>query len=350
MPKPRLPLFLSAFFASLALAGSVCRPVEAGETFDAALCDAAPNCDWVQSDSGCCDGIGDAMDCGCGQGLMGLLGGLIKPSDHSFDDFVSPMINFVFFEDPRTLTELRPIFVNHWVPGTIGTGIPAGGSIQLLAMQFRVAITERLSVIAVKDGYIFDNTGGALNGLLDDGWADVTAGLKYNVYRNVETGTLGSLGFTYEMPVGSGQALQSIGDGEFHLFGSFGQRFLGDNMHYLSTVGCRLPVDNNVQSSAIHWDHHLDVKVTDKVYLFTEFAWWHWTSDASLGLPLGVNGQDLFNLPSSNVAGNDLLTESIGVKLKPARNIEIGLAYEFPLTGFQDVIQSRLMCDFIIRY
>ena len=107
-----------------------------------------------------------------------MLKGLIKPSDRCFDDFVSPMINFVHFEDPRNVTEIRPIFVNHWVPNTIGNNIPAGGSIQLLAMQFRVALTERLSLIGVKDGYIWDNTDGALDTLLDDGWASVTAGLS----------------------------------------------------------------------------------------------------------------------------------------------------------------------------
>ena len=135
------------------------------------------------------------------------------------------MINFVFFEDPRTLTELRPIIVNHWVPGTIGNNIPAGGTIELYALQFRVALTDRLSVIAVKDGFIVDQTGGGLDPLLDDGWAAVTAGLKYNLFRNAATGTLGSVGLTYEIPIGSQRTLQDVGDGEFHLFFTGGQRY-----------------------------------------------------------------------------------------------------------------------------
>lgn len=86
---------------------------------------------------------------------MKLLG-CIKPSERCFDDFISPMINFVFFEDPRTLTELRPVFASHNVPGAVG-----GGSIQLYALQFRVALSDRLSLIATKDGYIDDNVDGA---------------------------------------------------------------------------------------------------------------------------------------------------------------------------------------------
>ena len=298
-------------------------------------------------------GCGQCCDIGCGESCVsggGLCGGLIKPSDPCFDDFISPMINFAFFEDPRTVTELRPIFVNHWVPGQIGTAVPAGGTIQLYAMEFRAALTDRLSLIAVKDGFIVDHTGGALDVLLDDGWAAVTAGLKYNLLRDPCSGTLASVGFTYEIPMGSRKALQDVADGEFHLFLTGGQRLLNGDAHVLSSIGYRQPVNEDLQTTAIHWSSHFDTRITDRVYAFTEFAWWHWTGDASAGLPLGVAGQDLFNLSSNNVAGNDLVTQSVGVKVKPNAKTEVGLAYEFPLTGFEDVMSSRLMADLILRY
>lgn len=310
---------------------------------------------------GCADeSCGEA---GCGescslfecQGLSLLSGnggtGLIKKSDPCFNDFISPMVNFVFFEDPRTVTEVRPIFVNHWVPNRIGTGgaVPAGGTIQLYALQFRAALTDRLSFIAVKDGFIVDNTGGTLNSVLDDGWASVTAGLKYNLLRDTDSGSLLSAGFTYEIPIGSQKALQDVGDGEFHFFLTGGKRFLDGDAHVLSSLGYRVPVDNGVQNTAIHWSNHIDYRVTDRTYLFTEFAWWHWTEDAGAGLP-GIAGQDLFNLTSTGVQGQDLLTQSVGVKFKPQSNTEVGVAYEFPLSDFKDVISSRLMVDLIVRY
>lgn len=294
-------------------------------------------------DAGCgCSACGDCCD--------GCMLDLIKPSDHCFDDFISPMINFVFFEDPRTVTELRPIFVNHWVPGTIGNNIPAGGTVQLYAAQFRVALTDRLSVIATKDGYIVDNTEGALDGLLDDGWADVSAGLKYNLLRDPCCGTIVSTGFTYELPVGSSDALQAQGDGEFHLFLTGGQRLWDGDAHILSSIGYRLPVNSALSTSAIHWSNHFDVRLTDRVYLFTELAWWHWTDDASQGAGLGVAGHDLFNLSVNDVAGNNLVTQNVGMRYKPTGHLETGIAYEFPLTGFQDVTQSRLTVDMIFRY
>ncbi len=165
------------------------------------------SCDTACCDSLCCD---SGCDSGCGLGCLDRLSsrfdccGCIEPSDHCFDDFISPMINFVYFEDPRTLTELRPIFLSHQVPDTLAGGNTAGGSIQLYALQFRLALSERLSLIAVKDGYIVDNTDGDLGTLLlNSGWANVTAGLKYNLIRDTCRGTLASAGFTYEIPLGS---------------------------------------------------------------------------------------------------------------------------------------------------
>ncbi len=323
--------------------GSIC-----GNCCDDTSCCDSSVCDALEcNDCGNCDSCGicrqSANRCGC-LGNMKLLG-CLKPSERCFDDFISPMINFVFFEDPRTLTEVRPIFLNHNVPSALG-----GGSIQLYAMEFRLALTERLSLIAVKDGYIVDKTGGALDTLLDDGWAAVTVGLKYNLIRDVCSGTLASVGATYELPIGSRRALQDVGDGEFHLFATGGQRLLDGNAHVLSSVGLRLPVDNNVQTTSIHWSNHLDVRVTDRIYLLTEVAWWHWTDDADSGMPLGVAGQDLFNLPASDVDGNDLVTQNVGLKFKPNRSVEAGIAYEFPLTAFKDVIDDRFQVEMIFRY
>src|SRR5262249_25617678 len=38
-------------------------------------------------------------------------------SDHCFDQFISPVTNPFLFEDPRSLTEVRPIFMYQRIPG-----------------------------------------------------------------------------------------------------------------------------------------------------------------------------------------------------------------------------------------
>ena len=59
------------------------------------------------------------------------------------------MTNPVFFEDPRMLTEARLIYLNHTLPGALGSG-----DVDAVALQLRARLTERLSLIATKDGFI----------------------------------------------------------------------------------------------------------------------------------------------------------------------------------------------------
>ena len=63
--------------------------------------------------------------CDCFNGRQRLLGFL--PSDHCFDRFISPLSNPFFFEDPRSLTEVRTLFIDNTLPRD-NTG---GGDVQV---------------------------------------------------------------------------------------------------------------------------------------------------------------------------------------------------------------------------
>jgi hypothetical protein len=296
--------------------------------------------------SGCSDAAcgettvcGETLQCieeGCNSGC-GL--GFLKQSDHCFDDFVSPMTNPVYFEDPRTLTEARFIFLNHRVPNSLG-----GDNVQLYALQLRAALTERLSFIATKDGFIVSQ-----NPLVDDGFADVAAGLKYNLLRDPQTQTIWSVGATYELPAGSRRALQGNGDGEFHLFTTAGMEIL-DGMHWITASGFRLPANRAVENQSYYWSNHLDKEIGDSgIYLVGETTWWRWLSETD-AFPVGVEGLDLFNLGSVNVKNNNIVTGAVGLKVKPSGNTEVGIAWETFLTDRRDILQNRLTVDWILRY
>lgn len=354
---------MAAWIAVVAM--MVSGSANAGEMFAGLRgCDDGSACCEDGCESACCDGL-CSLDSGCDSccgdscgrifdgSRLAALTGMIQSSDKCFDDFVSPMMNFVFFEDPRQLTELRPIFLHHRTPAQVGTLPVPGGDIQLYALQFRARLSERLSLIAVKDGYIVtDIADGPLNDLLSDGWASVTAGLKYTLIRDTCSGTLLSAGGTYELPIGSRRSLQAIGDGEFHFFLSGGQRLWDGNAHVLSTIGYRLPVDDALQTTSIHWSNHFDVRLTNNLYAVTELAWWHVTESATdpSGLPVGFTGQDLLNYTATNVAGNDLVSQGVGMKYKPKNNVELGAIYEFPLTSDKDVLEDRWTFDMIYRF
>jgi len=283
--------------------------------------------------SGCCCA---SSDCGCE--LPELLLGCFCPTPNCFDDWISPMTNPVFFEDPRTVTELRGIFLQHKVPQAAG-----GGDIQLYALQIRAALTDRLSLVAAKDGYAVSS-----NPLVRDGWADVSLGLKYNLFRDCCTESLLSAGFAYEMPVGSRRTLQGNGDGEFHLYLTGGTEICCD-CHWLSAFGLRLPADDTDEETSIYWSNHVDYHLGHGIYALTEFNWFHWTESGAGGVP-GVSGGDLFNFGSTGIAGNNIVTGAIGAKYKPNRLTEIGVAWETPLTERRDVLENRLTVDLILRY
>jgi hypothetical protein len=294
-----------------------------------------------------CDGmfrrlLGDA-GCDAYGGCCGKpkLLGLFTASDCRFTDFISPMTNPVFFEDPRNLTEARVIFLNHQIPGSV----LGGGDVQLLATEFRAAITDRLSIIATKDGYIFaGNDAPPING-----WANVNAGLKYNLYADPAQQRLISLGTRLEMPVGSYRALQgNSGTGVFDLFLTGGTQ-LGDLSHVVSAAGFRLPAYPNIQNEQFYWSLHFDRRMQNRpIYGLMEFNWYHWMSNVAGGLP--VEGLDLYNFGSSNVAGTNIVTGAVGVKYKPSPNSEIGVCWEVPLTVQRDIIDNRITADLILRY
>ena len=268
------------------------------------------------------------------------LAGILHPTPGCFDDFISPMTNPVFFEDPRTLTEARAIYLRHKVPLA-----STGGTIELFAVQLRAALTDDISIIATKDGFVMSS-----NPLIDDGWADVSAGLKFNLFRDAERQQLVSAGIVYELPVGSPRAQQGNGGGLFNVFTSAGMK-LGSQGHWVTSGGFLLPADRAEESSLTFWSNHFDHRIgCSDFYLLTEFNWYHYLGSGRSFTLAPIEGGDLFNLGTVGVAGNDIVTGAFGVKWKPQRHFELGVAWEKPLTERRDVLDNRLTVDCIFRY
>lgn len=264
---------------------------------------------------------------------------LFQPSDHAFDSFISPVTNLVYFEDPRALTEIRPFFFQHKVPLAAG-----GGSVQLYGAQIRMRLTENISFIAIKDGFATTS-----NPILDDGWADVAAGLKFTLLRDVQRQSILSGGVTYELPTGEASLFQGNGDGEFNLFLSGAQK-LTRRINWMAASGIRVPVNSTDESTSSYWSNHLDYQITNNFYALVELNWYHWLSSGQDGPIPGIEGLDIINFGNPGVAGNDILTGAVGFKVKAGRHSEAGFAWEVPLTERRDIIENRLTVDWRLRY
>lgn len=222
-----------------------------------------------------------------------------------------------------------------------------GGDFQVYAMQLRVALTERLTLIADKDGYGVINSNAIGN---SDGWLNLAAGLKYTLIRDVENQFLATVGFMFEPQTGEAAVFQSHGDGLFTFFGTVGKEF-GQCNHAILNLGYQVPVDGDENSSFFYSQIHLDRQMFGWIYPLMEVNWYHWVAGGDRGLPAALGeGDGLLNLGTTGVAGNDLVTMAFGLKAKLNANAEVGAAWEFPVSNRHDLINNRLTAEFILRY
>jgi hypothetical protein len=301
----------------------------------ARCCDDSTACDPTR----CCDGDCGSFDC-CDNfnGRRRILGML--PSDHCFDAFISPISNPFFFEDPRSLTEVRGIFLDNNLPAGIGSG-----DLQVWAGQVRGRLTDRVSVIAPRLGYLQVNPSGQGAPV---GFMSAPVGVKYNFIRDVDRQFLVSGGITYFIP-GSQGAYSSFGNGDYHFFLTGGKQIF-DWGHWVSGSGFRIPGDSNFGTQLWYWSNQWDYELPGHIYPLAGVNWFHWMRNAGNNFTNGITGVDLINLPTAGVAGTNVVTGIAGVKWKPSGNFELGAGYEFPLTDRTDILHNRVYADAIFRY
>ena len=126
-------------------------------------------------------------------------------SDHCEDGFISPVSSPFLSEDPRALTELRPLFIFQTMPSK---SAGHGGDIEFLGLQGRVALTDRIDIVMSKLGWIWDEPHNATIPSAS-GFSEVDFGPKYTFYRSEET--LAAAGLTFQIPAGSKKAFQDTG-------------------------------------------------------------------------------------------------------------------------------------------
>lgn len=262
-------------------------------------------------------------------------------SDWAFADFIEPVSNPILFEDPRSMTRLRFDFINQTIPED---SILGGGDLQVYAMQATVALTERLTFIANRDGYIELQADALPN---TEGWGDLGTGFKYSLIRDPESQFLLTAGFLYEWTQGSEDVFQGNGDGVWNFFLTTGKEF-GRN-HFIGTIGWELP-NSRLESESLFYSLHLDHQLTDELYLLAEFTGIQYLRSGNALPGVNVEGGDLINLGAGNVAGNHFASAAVGAVYKFSQNVSIGATYEVPVTGREDLMDDRVTANLSLFY
>ncbi len=272
---------------------------------------------------------------------LSIAGGSVRAD--SFDEMISPVTNPYNFEDPRSMTELRPVYIFHKLDNEF---ITQGGDVRIWALQARFALDDRFSIIATKDGFIDFNPDAVLSD--DEGAADIAAGLKYAFYKDDAAKQIGTFGFRYEIPIGNEDVLQGQGDGMFNPFVS-GAMKLGP-VNVMAATGFRFRVDDS-DSSFYDFDLHVDTPVTEWFYPLLELNVVN-VIQAGDRLPIADEGQDAFNFGASESDGKTMVTGGVGARVRLCNKVDWGVAYQFPLATGEGthVTDWRITTDMIFHF
>lgn len=270
-----------------------------------------------------------------------------------------PISNPTLFDLALPTTNVHPIFLYHQLPDRVNTrlgSLPVGGDVELYALQFEIALNERLSIVATKDGYVDFNPDATLSP--EGGFANLGAGVKYafildEVAQRALSGTM-----TFELPTGNSDVLQGEGKGAVNLITSGLQ--LVDAWQFAAGAGVQIPFSDE-QSVFSFLSAHVSYELCSWFIPLVELNWYHnWNAgDGSGNFPAQVGGAlpavadfegyDLFNIGSANGHRNrDNVTAAFGFRSRLTDCINTGVAYELPLTDDENgVTEGRLTVDLV---
>jgi hypothetical protein len=277
-------------------------------------------------------------------------------SDHAFDRIASPVTNPFLFEDPRALTELKPLFIYQGAPNT--NAIFRGGNAEFYGMQARVAFTERFSVTLNELGFVSlnpNNPAADPTGQFSKstGFAQVEVGPKYTFWRCPERQSVAAGGVIFQIPGGSARVFQNIGTlgivpylagaKSFCLPGGWG------SINLIDALGYSFSVDNK-RSEYFYNSFHIDYNIANTgIYPFLEVNYFHYTVGGKAN-NFGFEGLDLVNFGSSNVGKRDYLGMGPGLRFKINEHIQFGGAVTWPVLNQKEINDYTVVFDIIFRY
>jgi len=284
----------------------------------------------------------DEEDSFLGMDLKGSLG------NEQLTHYVPPVTNFIYNETPYITTELRPLFVYHRLSDDFITN---GGHAEVIALQARVAITERLGFIATKDGYSWLHFDDGLDD--EDGFNNIALGLKYNFLTLPESQTLLTFGTRYEIPINdlesSGIELAGDGDGWVNPFLTGATTF--GKLGLQGSVGANIALDSDKDNSFMVYSLHADYEVQKDFFPllemngFTAFN----QADRSKGALKHLDGADYLNFGSED--RGTTITMAGGMRYRFTDNFLVGIAVEQKVTGDNDsLFGTRVTMDAVLHF
>lgn len=287
-----------------------------------------------------------------------------QPSSDGFASARRPISNPTLFDLALPSTNIHPILMFQQMPdyaAIVGGGrVPLGGDFSVIALQFEYAFNDRLSLVATKDGYVDFNPDNTLSE--EEGFANLAAGLKYAFILQPENQFALSGTATFEFPTGQDRVTQGSGDGAVNLIASTLK--LAGPWQLAAGAGVHLPFDNDAESTTSFVSAHASYNLCRFFQPLVEVNWYRVLSEGDGGsrysdqaggaLPsvIAFEGGDLLNWGASNGKDNsDIVTLAAGFRSSITDNVDLGVAYEIPLTDNEEnLMENRITIDAVISF
>lgn len=263
-----------------------------------------------------------------------------------------PISNPTLFDLALPGTSVHPIFIYHALPDRVNStlgALPVGGDVEVYALQFEIALNERLSIVATKDGYVDVNPDRTLSS--ESGFGNLAAGAKYAFYYDPASRTAVSGTATLELPTGNSDVFQGEGEGAVNLILNGLQ--LIDQWQFAGSAGFQVPFSDE-QSTTSFLSAHASYELCKYFIPLVELNWFYvvdpgngtgnFPSQVGGLVPAAVKfeGGDYFNLGAVNSSDNrDLVTAAVGFRSRLTDSVDVGAAYELPLTDEEDSLMNE---------
>jgi hypothetical protein len=270
----------------------------------------------------------------------------------SFPGFIGFISNPIENIDPRSLTQLFPVFGSNWVSAS--PPLPSG-NMQLYGAGLTVALSERLSMGLNQGGYVvsdfsrtnrFGQPATILPGGSRDGWLNLGGFFQYTLIQDVPNQFLFTTGIRWEAPSGEAEVFQGHGPAYLSPYFTAGKEF--GKFHVLATAGYQFPTGpGRDTTNTFYGNIHFDRQFFGWLYPLVEFNFsYHETAvDLSLNTRRGF-----FDFGTFEATGN-ILTVAPGVNAVLIPNkLEIGAVYITPIASQGHFDFNGLLVKMILRY
>jgi hypothetical protein len=206
-------------------------------------------------------------------------------SNRNFSNFIGFMSNPLENIDPRSLTQVWPIFLGSWVETP--QALPNANA-QIYGAGLNLALTDRLSVGLNQGGYaaIHIDRGNFLGrnwGGSRTGWLNLGGFAQYTLIEDVPDQFLLTAGLRVVVPSGSAEVFQGKGPVQMAPYFTVGKEF-GD-FHVLATGGYQFPTGSgNADINLFYLNAHLDYQLFGWVYPLVELNWLYHTTSVGVSV------------------------------------------------------------------